>query len=85
VDYEKPEGEKKTGKQAAAVALGATGLLSLTIQFLMAPTHTIGNINYANVWHTALTLIGLVLMLGSLATALYTESIPLRHKALAEE
>jgi hypothetical protein len=69
VDYEKPEGEKKTGKQAAAIALGATGLLTLTIQFLMAPTHTIGGVNYADVWHTALTLIGLALILSGVATA----------------
>jgi len=58
VDYEKPEGETKTGKQAAAIALGVTGLLALTIQFLMAPTHTIDGINYADVWHTTLKLLG---------------------------
>ena len=84
VDYQKPEGEKKTGKQAAAIALGATGLLSLTIQFLMAPTHTIGGINYADIWHATLTLIGLALILGGAATALYTEFAPLRRKSLVE-
>ncbi len=73
VDYENPAGEKKTGKQAAAIALGAVGLLTLTIQFLMAPTHTIGGINYANVWHAALTAIGLALIMGGVVTAVYTE------------
>jgi hypothetical protein len=85
VNFEKPQGEKKTGKQAAAIALGASGLLSLTIQFLMAPTHTIGGINYADVWHTALTLIGLVLILGGVLTAVYTEISLLERKSLAEK
>ncbi len=82
VNYEKPEGEKKTGKQVAAIALGVTGLLTLTIQFLMAPTHTIGGVNYADVWHTALTLIGLALILGGVATAVYTEVAVARQEAL---
>jgi hypothetical protein len=85
INYVKPEGEKKTGKQAAAIALGASGLLSLTIQFLMAPTHIIGGINYADVWHTAMTFIGLTLILSCVATAVYAEFTPLIHKSLAEE
>ena len=84
VNYEKPGSERKTGKQAAAIALGSCGLLSLTIQFLMAPTHTLAGINYANVWHTALTLIGFVLILSGAATAVFTEFAPLRHKSLVE-
>jgi surface polysaccharide O-acyltransferase-like enzyme len=71
VNYEKPASEEKTGKNAAAIALGACGLLALTIQFMMAPTHTIGGINYADVWHVALTLIGTALILAGGATARY--------------
>jgi len=84
VDFTRPEGEKKTGKQAAAIALGATGLLSLTIQFLMAPTHTINGINYADIWHTALTFLGLALILGAVATAVITEYPLLRRRSLVE-
>ena len=84
VDYEKPAGEKKTGKQAAAIALGAVGLLALTIQFIMAPTHTIGGVNYADVWHTALTAIGLALIVSGMATALYTRSAMARRAPLPE-
>ncbi len=84
VDFEKPVGDKKTGKQAAAIALGAVGLLALSIQFLMSPTHTIGGINYADVWHTALTAIGLALILGGVATALYTRFALERRAALPE-
>jgi len=82
VNFEKPEDENKNGKQAAAIALGACGLLSLTIQFLMAPTHTIGGINYADVWHTTLTVLGLVLILGSIAMAIYTKFAVARRQAL---
>jgi hypothetical protein len=85
VDFEKSAGDKKTGKQAVAIALGASGLLSLTIQFMMAPSHTFGGINQADVWHTALTIIGLALILGGVATAIYTEFAPLRRKSLAEK
>ena len=82
VNFEKPEGENKNSKQAGAIALGACGLLSLTIQFLMAPTHTIGGINYADVWHTTLTLLGLVLILGGMAMAVYTKFAVARRQAL---
>ena len=69
VDYEKPAAEKKTGRQAAAIALGASGLLVLSIQFIMAPTHSIDGMNYADVWHTTLTLIGTGLVLAGIARA----------------
>ena len=65
VDFEKPGGEKKTGQQAAAIALGATGLLVLTVQFIMAPTHTIAGVNYADAWHLTLSVVGLALVVGS--------------------
>ena len=84
VDFEKSEGENKTGKQAAAIALGAVGLLTLIIQFPMAPTHTIGGVNYADVWHTALTAIGLALIVSGMATALYTRSAMARRAPLPE-
>jgi hypothetical protein len=78
VNFEKPAGEQKTGKNAAAIALACTGLLALTIQFMMAPTHTINGINYADVWHIALSLIGSVLILAAVATALHT-NLPARN------
>lgn len=83
VDYEKPAGEKETGKQAAAIALAATGLLTLTIPSLMAPTHTIGGINWADAWHAALTMIGMLLLLDGAATAFWTARI-LAHRPSAE-
>ncbi len=75
VNFEKPEGDDKTGKNASAIAMAATGLLTLTIQFLMAPTHTIGGINYADVWHVTLSLIGSGLILAGILTAFYNKSV----------
>jgi hypothetical protein len=64
VDFEKPAGEKKTGPQAAAIALAATGLLVLAVPFVMAPTHTIAGVNYADAWRLSMRAIGLALLLG---------------------
>jgi hypothetical protein len=64
VNFEKPQGTKGSGKSTAAAAMVACGLLALTIQFLMAPTHTIGGVNYADVWHWALSGIGIALIAG---------------------
>ncbi len=58
VDFETPEKGGKTGGQAAAIVLAVCGLLTLTIQDWMAPTHTIGGVNHADAWHAALALLG---------------------------
>lgn len=71
VNFAQAARDKGTGRHAAAIALWATGLLALTIQFPMAPTHTIDGVNYADVWHVALTLIGAALILSGVATEVY--------------
>jgi len=58
VNFEKPTENEQVGKKAAAFSLLIVGLLTLTIQFMMAPTHTIDGINYANVWHVVMSIIG---------------------------
>jgi hypothetical protein len=63
VNFEKPDRAKTTGGNAAALAMAASGLLTLGIQFVMAPSHTISGINYADVWHLALSIIGGALIL----------------------
>jgi hypothetical protein len=73
VNYEKPDGGKTTGQQAASIALVACGLLALTIQFIMAPTHTISGINYADVWHIALSILGAALILTGTGIFLYNK------------
>jgi hypothetical protein len=71
VNYEKPAGEKPSGQNAASIALIATGLLTLSIQFIMAPTHTINGFNYADVWHLTLRIIGATLILVGAGIVLY--------------
>lgn len=63
VNFEKPASDKQTNNEAAAFAIGVVGLLMLTIQFLMAPTHTIGGIKYADVWHGTLSIFGASIIL----------------------
>jgi uncharacterized membrane protein (UPF0136 family) len=67
MDFETPEGGNSFGEHTAAIALAACGVLALTIQFLMAPTHTIAGVNYADAWHWAMTIVGLLLILAAWA------------------
>lgn len=62
----------KTNKNENNLAGGATaivvGILSLTIQHLVASTHTINGINYADAFHFTTTGIGyLLLIIGSIS------------------
>ncbi|HMN13834.1 MAG TPA: hypothetical protein PKD55_16090 [Bellilinea sp.] len=50
--------DAQVNKAAAAISLLVTGLLVLTIQYWMAPTHVIEGINYADVWHNNFLLAG---------------------------
>jgi hypothetical protein len=85
VDFEKTAGEKKTGKNAAAIAMVTSGLLVLTIQFIMAPTHTISGINYADIWHMALSIICGGLILNGAGMALYKSRFSLPDQKTAIE
>jgi hypothetical protein len=66
-NFAKGDGSRATGQGAATAAMAACGLLALTIQLLMAPTHTIGGVNYADVWHVSLAAIGGALIVWSAA------------------
>ena len=70
IQLERPSSQKPDGGGIAAIALAAVGLLTLTIQFLMAPTHTIEGFNYADAWHVSLTMIGSGLILAALLKAI---------------
>jgi hypothetical protein len=72
MDFEKAEGPDGIGDHAAAIALAACGILALTIPFLMAPTHTIAGVNYADVWHQAMTVTGLGLIMAGLGQSMKT-------------
>ena len=70
VNFEKPAKEGKDDNKAAGLATVACGALTLTIQFVMAPTHTINGINYSDVWHTVLSLLGIGLILIGIVVAM---------------
>lgn len=71
------------GQSAASSIAGAAGgmasiscgVIALTIQYWMGPTHTIGGVNYADVWHVQLQLIGWLLIFTGLAALLWVGGI----------
>ena len=52
-----PNNDIETNQASGAAAI-ACGGISLTIQYLMASTHTINGINYGDAFHTTMTIIG---------------------------
>jgi len=81
VNFEKTIENEQTGRKAAAFSLMIVGLLTLTIQFMMAPTHTIDGINYANVWHVVMSIIGSGSILAGVLTTLPNRFSPVSVKA----
>src|SRR5512143_1870991 len=61
VDFSKAKaGDNLKAGGAAAILLG---LMTLTIQFTMGPTHTWGGVNYADAFDTSMTLVGIACLL----------------------
>lgn len=61
VDFSKAG--RNSGKPAAGAAAILLGIVTLTIQYSMASTHTWDGINYADAFNTSMTLAGLGLLL----------------------
>ena len=61
VDFAKAKAE--SNKKAGGAAAILLGIMTLTIQFTMGSTHTWGGVNYADVFNTSMTAIGLGLLL----------------------
>ena len=71
VDFTKGNAkENKTAGGAAAIMLG---LLTFTIQYTMASTHTWDGVNYANVFNTSMRILGWGLTLGGVLILLIKE------------
>jgi len=84
VDYEKAP--RKEGKKSGGAAAIVVGVLCLTIQFFMAPTHTWGGVNYSDAFHVTMTLTGIALLLtgaGLLAGNWISIKVALRKTKLA--
>jgi hypothetical protein len=78
VNFDRSTGAGSGGANAAAIAVAASGCLVLTIQFLMAPTHTVAGVNYADVWHTTLSIVGGGLVLSGVGMLLHASLSSLR-------
>lgn len=64
VDFSKAKASDN--KKAGGAAAFVVGIFTLTIQYTMGPTHTWDGINYANAFNTAMTVIGIgLLVLGT--------------------
>src|SRR3972149_3188685 len=61
VNFEKGSG--KSNKMAGGAVAILLGLLALTIQYTLGPTHTWGGVNYADTFNTSVTVIGLACLL----------------------
>lgn len=72
INFEKLTNNQQAIKNAAAIVLIAVGLLTLTIQFMMVPTHTFGGFNYADIWHGTLSILGGGLILSGVFSSLST-------------
>ena len=83
MNFEKPAENEQDGKKAAAFSLIIVGVLTLTIKFMMAPTHTIDGINYANVWHVVMSIIGAGLILTGILTVLSQRFSQINLKTLS--
>jgi hypothetical protein len=70
IGFGQPAASNTTGA-AAGLASISCGVIALTIQYWMGPTHTIGGVNYADVWHVQLQLIGWLLIFAGLAAFLW--------------
>jgi hypothetical protein len=67
VDFAKAKANQN--KPAAGASAILLGLLTLTIQYTMASTHTWGGVNYADAFNTAMTMAGIGLL--SLGAAMF--------------
>jgi hypothetical protein len=77
VDFTK--GNTKSNLPAGGAAAILLGIMSLTIQYTMASTHTWGGINYADAFNTSMTITGIGLLL--LGAGLFVGAAMLRESA----
>jgi hypothetical protein len=69
-----PNNDVETNQVVGAAAI-ACGGVNLTIQYLMASTHTINGVNYGDAFHTSLTIIGVGFVLCGIGIGVYAQSV----------
>ncbi len=83
IGYGRPVQSNPAGMAGGMSAI-VSGALCLTIQYWMGPTHTLGGVNYADVWHLAFQVIGWALVTAGVALLAWTEGILVHHQAYAQ-
>jgi hypothetical protein len=70
---------RPASSNTAGIAGGLTsitcGVITLTIQYWMESTHTIAGVNYADVWHVQLQLIGWLLIITGVSVILWAGGV----------
>jgi hypothetical protein len=74
IGFGQPASSSTTGVAGGMASITA-GTIALTIQYWMGPTHTIGVVNYADVWHVQFQLIGCLLIVIGVATLLWATGV----------
>jgi hypothetical protein len=74
------------GQEDGGASIGSAfilmGAIALTIHIWMGPTHTWSGVNYADVWHTELTFVGVGLLLAGIPLLL--NAVFARHRKAEE-
>ncbi len=81
VDFTKAK--KKDSETAGGAAAIVVGVLSLTIQYMMASTHTINGVNYGDAFHLTMTVVGLSLLVSGISAIARAHMLPV--KTVAED
>lgn len=74
IGYGRPVKSNTTGMASGLTAI-VSGAICLTIQYWMGPTHTIGGVNYADVWHITLQVIGGALIISGAALLVFMDGV----------
>jgi hypothetical protein len=74
IGFGQPASSSSSGV-AGGMASIIAGSIALTIQFWMGPTHTIDGVNYADVWHMQLQLVGWLLIVAGVSALLWATGI----------
>jgi hypothetical protein len=74
IGYGRPIQSNPTGTAGGLTAI-TSGVICLTIQYWMGPTHTIGGVNYADIWHTALQIVGWLLVTAGMFAVMWSVGV----------
>ena len=83
IGYGQPAPSNTTGMAGGLSAI-TSGTICLTIQYWMGPTHTIGGVNYADVWHMVFLVSGWALVVAGIALLVLSNGILASNKAPAK-